>query len=458
MKPINFEKIVEFNIKFKRQTELKDKKEEQLKKADISLERLEEQLTKLKTKEVNLLLKVPNDEVKIEENRSKQEQKEEQISKKKVRITELRRLYEPVEKRYLKLYSEKQSAIIDLDLKIAQLEDKIDELKKNWDKAAEKLNENYAKMRKLNEDSQEYKELAEENDKHREVMRNNVITSAAGMKLKNELEEAKNMKRILENGEIIEELVKPKEQKNKTKVEEKIEKEPIIQEEINQETIIIEEDKKIFAQPIAEKVQPNIATEQRTVTPKTSTHTRYTQSNVKATSTKEQPIVKNISTEAQSTEKEVNIKPYSEMTVDELKKRQRELFAKIVGEDDYYWRAHHENGMEGHEEDWLDKELKAVREELERRNTIEQQEDKTEEVNKGIPEATSKVSFFGKIKNAFKTFINKFKNRNQKSLPAPERTSKQQQEYVDKANKILEETMSNERIFDARTRAAMRKK
>ncbi len=60
-------------------------------------------------------------------------------------------------------------------------------------------------------------------------------------------------------------------------------------------------------------------------------------------------------------------KSYSEMTVEELKQKQKELYAKIVEDDDYYFRAHQENGMEGYEEDKIDAELKAIREELEAR-------------------------------------------------------------------------------------------
>ena len=230
---LDFTGIIKFNKKLNRQTELKDKKKAELDKSNLSLEKLEEQLSKLREKEYKILSKLPEGEasIELEENLAKQEAKQEAINKKKEKISTINATYEKYEKRYLKLVSEKNTGIIDLDLKIAQIEDKIDELRQNWNKAAEKLNENYSQMRKMNKDSQEYKDLEEENHAHREVMKNNVITSEVGIKLNNELEELKNMRRILENGEIIEELIKESEKKEKVKKEQEIEveeKEPLI--------------------------------------------------------------------------------------------------------------------------------------------------------------------------------------------------------------------------------------
>lgn len=377
-----FKKIIDFNKKFNKQTELKERKKEELNKANTSLEKLEEKLTKLREKEYNISSKLPEEQAssKLQENRSKQEKKQSEINKKKEKILSINVTYQKYEQKYLKMLTEKNSAIIDLDLKIAKLEDKLDELRKNWSNSAEKLNENYAKMRKINKDSQEYKDLEEENEKHREVMRNNVITSETGMKLKTELDNIKNMKRILENGEIIEELVKESAEKESTKAqsdtetvktdanlkesEKKVEQESTIKQEETKTTETAKEAKTGTKEPRTTGLK---ATQQKTtgmLNEETSKTIPAPKTEIKR-ATNSQQAAKTV-----VTPKEVKIKPYSELTVKELEAKRRELWER-VGDDAYHFRAHKENGMEGYEEDDIDKELKLIREELERRKNKE---------------------------------------------------------------------------------------
>lgn len=372
---ISFKAIIEFNKKFKKQTELKDNKKAQLDKAEAALEKLENKLLDLQEEEVELSAD-ENASDKIDENKAKQETLKEQISKKKEKVVSLRATHEKYQSRYLKSVLEKDSAIYDLNFKIAKLEDQIDEMQQKWSKAAEKLNKNIEQMRGLDRESEEYKALEEENEQNRDIMRNNVITSQAGMKLKNELEEAQFMKRILENGEIIEELAKDPEPVQTKQTEEQSPAKESVQEEVEEQEISQPEEQIQEEIIDVEQQEPKIQTqntEKRTQNIYNPVQNKYKQTpNINnRTVQKEEPEepIKQEETEEIKFEKPVKPKqkPYSEMTIEELKNKQSELFGRIVEDDEYLFRAHKENGMEGYEEDDIDKELKAIREELEKR-------------------------------------------------------------------------------------------
>ena len=129
-----------------------------------------------------------------------------------------------------------------------------------------------------------------------------------------------------------------------------------------------------------------------------------------------------------------------------MEAKQRELWAKIPEQDDYLWRTHYQNGMGEYEEDWIDGELKAVREEIEKRKVeekvqpeevkpeeIEQEAtelekpeeiekettelEKTEEIQQENTEEIKKLSFFEKIKEFLKRMLNSFRKKDIKLLP-----------------------------------------
>jgi len=89
----------------------------------------------------------------------------------------------------------------------------------------------------------------------------------------------------------------------------------------------------------------------------------------------------------------------------------------------------------------------------------EEKDEKIDKIEKNkTEEEPKKVSILERIKNAARKFIDTIKryidNFNNKRLPEP-KTEQERKEYVEKADKILGETVSTDRIFDAQSRAAM---
>jgi len=85
---------------------------------------------------------------------------------------------------------------------------------------------------------------------------------------------------------------------------------------------------------------------------------------------------------------------------------------------------------------------------------------KTDKVEKNqTEEKPTKVSIWQKIKDRVSKIINIIKgyiaNFNNKQLPEGTETEQEKAEYVAKANEVLKETLSADRVFDAKSRAAM---
>ena len=154
-------------------------------------------------------------------------------------------------------------------------------------------------------------------------------------------------------------------------------------------------------------------------------------------------------------------KPYSEMTKEELENKKRELYAKIVEGDDYYWRAHHENGMEEHGNDPIDTELKLIQEELNKRKekeeSIRDDEVKPEEEKEGLPAEIKKPNIFKRIGNWIKktagkikdNFRNAFKDETEtKTEEKAEEVKEDRTDFVQKVDidydKVLESVLSGE--------------
>lgn len=72
--------------------------------------------------------------------------------------------------------------------------------------------------------------------------------------------------------------------------------------------------------------------------------------------------------------KERENNPLRGLSDEELEAKKKELYAKIVNPDDYHFRAHQENGMEGYEEDEIDKALKEIQNEIDRRKKANSKE------------------------------------------------------------------------------------
>ena len=77
-------------------------------------------------------------------------------------------------------------------------------------------------------------------------------------------------------------------------------------------------------------------------------------------------------------------------------------------------------------------------------------------------EKNKKVSLFQRLKNGIKKLIEKAKhyidNFNNKQLPEGTENEQEKEEYIAKANEILKETISTDRVFDAKSRAAMQER
>lgn len=78
--------------------------------------------------------------------------------------------------------------------------------------------------------------------------------------------------------------------------------------------------------------------------------------------------------------KERKENPLKGLSNEELEAKKNELYAKIMDPDEYHFRAHQENGMEGYEEDEIDKGLKEIQEEIDRRKK-EKPDEKPEQVD-----------------------------------------------------------------------------
>ena len=341
---------------------------------------------------------------------------EEEKVERRANLAELRKEKRQVE-RYIKKFEDEKGRIKSkLDSKIEEISPKVKENATKIQQNEQNIQENEERLKDLDEDSTEYQELVTEN-----VKLSKQISHYKGniTRYNNKMNHIKEIQGNLE-AETVLELNPPQEIKSKPITLEGIRTRQIEQQEpvqsVQQEQPVGSEQREQPVEP-EHPVQENLAHQEEVV---------------------EQIIEQSVKTESEN--------PYSNLTVEELEAKQRELWAKIPEQDDYLWRTHYQNGMGEYEEDWIDRELKAVREEIEKRKVeekvqpeevkpeeIEQEAtelekpeeiekettelEKTEEIQQENTEEIKKLSFFEKIKEFLKRMLNSFRKKDIKLLP-----------------------------------------
>ena len=481
METKEFKKVTKYDARsinelVKEQNKAKEEFDNTTPVLDAKIEELNNKLEELKSKNIRKMTEEEKEEYKAEKEKYKEEKK--QVEKEKKQAEKYLDKYEKERERIKQKLAEKvasiETKVQENRAKIEELENKIEEndekmqsmniesteykelLKENTD-ATKKISRLKGNITRNNKKIQDIKEIEGNLDtwhavdlpemrdikleprklngkKYTQVQKDIKIpekieeseevkneTDGSVSKLEEEIRKsAARMREYKENGNYNQEALehqyynglvskmndlKSKEQEEKQQIE-PVKPEPV---QTKQPT------EKVKAQPVQTKQPTETVKVQPTQTKQSTVQQRnMVQGRVVVEQEKSTPI---------QSSAQMNLKTdssYSEMTLEELRKKQRELFAKIIEGDDYEFRAHQENGIEGHEEDLLDKELKAVREELERRAKEENQKEQPKEV-----EQPKKKGFFAKLKdifNAIKTDIAGMFNK-QRRLPEPKQSN-----------------------------------
>ena len=276
---------------------------------------------------------------------------EEEKVERRANLAELRKEKRQVE-RYIKKFEDEKGRIKSkLDSKIEEISPKVKENATKIQQNEQNIQENEERLKDLDEDSTEYQELVTEN-----VKLSKQISHYKGniTRYNNKMNHIKEIQGNLETETVLE-LNPPQEIKSKPITLEGIRTRQIEQ----QEQPVGSEQREQPVEP-EHPVQENLDHQEEVV---------------------EQIIEQSVKTESEN--------PYSNLTVEELEAKQRELWAKIPEQDDYLWRTHYQNGMGEYEEDWIDGELKAVREEREKRKVeeiVQPEEVKPEEIEQEATE------------------------------------------------------------------------